>query len=76
MSKDLSAEHALRTFSSHCGRGRLQRSLVDAGGALFKDGEPAEPDLQRRYRLYKRAEAAFALPSALDYLCDSHPWKL
>jgi hypothetical protein len=25
--------------------------LVVAGRALFKDGEPADPDLQRRYRI-------------------------
>jgi hypothetical protein len=37
--------------------------LVDVGRALFKDGEPVDPELQRRYRLYKRVEAALALPA-------------
>ena len=26
-------------------------------------GEPSDPELQRRYRLYKRLEAALALPA-------------
>ena len=37
--------------------------VVSIGRALFKDGEPSDPELQRRYRLYKRLEAALALPS-------------
>jgi len=35
--------------------------VVSIGRALFKDGEPSDPESQRRYRLYKRLEAAFAL---------------
>jgi hypothetical protein len=34
-----------------------------AGHALFKNGKPTDPDLQRRYHLYKRVEAALALPA-------------
>jgi hypothetical protein len=32
--------------------------LVDAGRALFKDGEPTGSHLQRRYRLYSRGRSA------------------
>jgi hypothetical protein len=35
--------------------------LVQAGHALFKNGKPTDPDLQRRYHLYKRVEAALRL---------------
>jgi hypothetical protein len=34
-----------------------------AGHALFKNGKPTDPDLKRRYHLYKRVEAALALPA-------------
>jgi hypothetical protein len=37
--------------------------VVSVGRVLFKDGEPSDPALQRRYRLYKRSEAASALPA-------------
>jgi hypothetical protein len=37
--------------------------VVSVGHVLFKDGEPSDPALQRRYRLYKRLEAALALPA-------------
>jgi hypothetical protein len=30
---------------------------------VFKDGEPSVPELQGRYRLYKRLEADLALPA-------------
>jgi hypothetical protein len=36
--------------------------VVSIGRALFKDSEPSDPELQRRYRLYKRLEEALALP--------------
>jgi predicted alpha/beta hydrolase family esterase len=36
--------------------------VVHAGHALFKDGEPTDPALQRRYRLYKDVEATLAQP--------------
>jgi hypothetical protein len=35
--------------------------LVQVGEALFRRGEPADPALLRRYRLYKRVQAALAL---------------
>jgi hypothetical protein len=61
MSKDLSAEQALANFQQSFRQMEATAvELVDPGRALFKDGEPAEPDLQRRYRLYKRVEAASA----------------
>ena len=37
--------------------------MVSIGRALFKDGEPSDSESQRRYRLYKRLEAALALPA-------------
>jgi hypothetical protein len=43
--------------------------VVSIGRALFKDGEPSDPELQRRYRLYKRLEAALALPAGPQQLC-------
>jgi hypothetical protein len=42
--------------------------VVSIGRALFKDGEPSDTELQRRYRLYKRLEAALALPAGLQRL--------
>jgi len=38
--------------------------VVSIGRTLFKDGEPSDPESQRRYRLYKALEAALA---ALEY---------
>src|SRR5262245_11052398 len=37
--------------------------VVSVGRALFKDGEPGDPELQRRYRLYKRLEGALERPA-------------
>ena len=31
--------------------------VVSIGRVLFKDGEPSDPESQRRYRLFKRLEA-------------------
>jgi hypothetical protein len=36
--------------------------LAEAGDALFRNGEPADLALRRRYRVYKRLQAALALP--------------
>jgi hypothetical protein len=36
--------------------------LVEVGDLLFRSGEPSDPALLRRYRLYKRVKAAVALP--------------
>jgi len=36
--------------------------LVEVGDLLFRGGAPADPALQRRYRLYKRVKAAVAIP--------------
>jgi hypothetical protein len=36
--------------------------LVAVGDLLFQDGEPADPALLRRDRLYTRVKAALALP--------------
>src|SRR5262245_15218156 len=46
--------------------------VVSVGRALFKDGEPSDPELQRRYRLYKRLEAALALPAGPQRLEALH----
>ena len=46
--------------------------VVSIVRALFKDGEPSDPDLQRRYRLYKRLEAALALPAGPQRLEALH----
>jgi len=58
MSKSLTAEvlRPLQTFSIHWGIEAAAAELINAGGALFRDGEPADPEMQRRYR-YKRVEA-------------------
>ena len=37
--------------------------VVSIGRALFKNGEPSEPESQCRYRFYKALEAALALPA-------------
>ena len=36
--------------------------IVEVGDLLFRGGEPSDPALLRRYRLYTRVEAAVALP--------------
>jgi hypothetical protein len=46
--------------------------VVHAGHALFKDGEPTDPALQRRYRLYKDVEAALALRAGLKRVAALH----
>jgi hypothetical protein len=45
--------------------------LVHAGHA-FKHAEPTDPDLQRRYRLYKRVEAALAMPAGPKRVAALH----
>jgi hypothetical protein len=37
--------------------------IVEVGDLLFGHGEPRDPALLRRYRLYTRVKAAVALPS-------------
>jgi regulator of protease activity HflC (stomatin/prohibitin superfamily) len=46
--------------------------VVSVGSALFKDGEPSDPELQRRYLLYKRLEAVLALPAGPQRLEALH----
>jgi len=36
--------------------------IVEVGDLLFRGGEPSDPALLRRYRLYTRVKAALALP--------------
>ena len=64
MSKDLTAEQ-------QGGTGEFSRVFA-ADGVYRKDGEPADPRLQRRYRLYKRVEAALALPAGPERLAALH----
>jgi len=45
---------------------------VSIGRVLFKDGEPKDPELQHQYRLYKRLEAALALPAGPQRLEALH----
>ena len=42
--------------------------VVSIGRALFKHGEPSDPESQRRYRFYKALEAALALPAGPERL--------
>jgi len=46
----------------------MESTAVQLVDALFKDGEPADPHLQPRYRLYKRVEAVLALPAGPERL--------
>jgi len=46
--------------------------VVSIGRALFKHGEPSDPELQRRYRLYRRLETALALPAGPQRLAALH----
>jgi hypothetical protein len=49
-------------------RARLQEiedsaaEIIMVGDLLFRGGQPSDPALQRRYRLYTRVKAAVALP--------------
>ena len=36
--------------------------IAQVGDLLFSRGEPSDPTLQRRYRVYTRVKAALALP--------------
>ena len=66
MSKeDLSADQrdALAQFAKSALMESAATEVVSVGRALFTDGEPSDPELQRRYRLYKCLEAALALPA-------------
>ena len=46
--------------------------VVSIGRALFKNGEPSDPESQRRYRFYKALEAALALPAGPQRLEALH----
>jgi hypothetical protein len=60
---DLSAERQALADAKSALVESAATELVSVGRVLFKDGEPGDPGLQRRYRLYKRLEAALALPA-------------
>jgi hypothetical protein len=50
--------------------------LVEVGDALFRRGEPADPTLLPRYRLYKRVKAALALPLGPERVAALHAAKI
>ena len=50
--------------------------LVELGDALFRGGEPTDPALLRRYRLYRRAKAALALPMGPERVAALHAAKI
>jgi hypothetical protein len=60
---DLSAERQALTDAKSAFVESAATEVVNAGRLLFKYGEPNDPALQRRYRLYKRLEAALAMPA-------------
>jgi hypothetical protein len=43
--------------------------LVEVGDLLFRGGEPSDPALLRRYRLYKRVKATVALGRSAGRHC-------
>jgi len=60
MSKSRSAEQEAALVKFQQSSRQMEATaveLVDAGRALFKDGEPADPDLQPDIALYKFVEA-------------------
>jgi hypothetical protein len=50
--------------------------LVELGDVLFGGGEPTDPALLRRYRLYKQAKAALALPMGPERVAALHATKI
>jgi hypothetical protein len=65
MSKDESAEELTGREKFEAWLQEIEAAaaeLVELGDALFRGGEPSDPALLRRYRLYKRVKAAVALP--------------
>jgi len=49
--------------------------LVEVGDALFRSGQPSDPDLLRRYRLYRRVKAALAMPPGPEHVAALHAAK-
>jgi hypothetical protein len=75
MSKGLSAEQEAALAKFQQSSRQMEATAVeqvDAGRALFNDREHADPNLQRRYRLYRRVEAALALPAGPERLAALH----
>jgi hypothetical protein len=60
MSKDESAEERARAQLREIEESAAE--LVEVGDLLFRSGQPANPALLPRYRLYTRVKAAVALP--------------
>ena len=60
---DLANERAALAQAKSASVESAATEVVSLGRVLFKDGAPGDPDLQRRYRFYKRLEAALALPA-------------
>jgi hypothetical protein len=68
LTKDNASSDELAQLAKSALMGSAAREVVSVGRALFKDGEPSDPELQRRYRLYKRLEAALTLPAGPQHL--------
>jgi hypothetical protein len=60
---DLSAEQQALADAKSALVESAATEVVSIGRVLFKNGEPSNPALQRRYRLYKRLEVTLALPA-------------
>ena len=50
----------------------MATELVHAGDALIRNGEPTDPAMLCRYRLYKRVQVAFALPAGPKRVAALH----
>ena len=62
MSKDESERTARERFERSLGEIEAAAAeIVEVGDLLFRGGEPSDPALRRRYRLYTRVKAALAL---------------
>ena len=59
---DLSAERQALAQAKSALVESAAMEVVSIGRALFKGGEPSDRELQLRYRLFKRLEAALPLP--------------
>ena len=50
--------------------------LVEVGDLLFSRGDPSNPGLLPRYKLYTRVQAALALPTGLERVAALHAAKI
>ena len=78
MSKDeLAEERAARVkFEKSSQEMEAAAEVVEVGDALFRYGEPADPALLRRFRLYQRVKAALALPAGPERVAALHTARI